>query len=177
MKYYYIHGYGSNGQTTYNGLKQAGLSELKLVSWTSDRPFDETLNQIISQIDLNDEIVVIASSFGGFWASHLPYKNYAQLVLVNPLIDPYESFFKKHYSQSFTEDIAKTYKDKPDTIRGQGYPITLYLAKDDDILDYKIADKYYKGYCDVKYIGGGHKLTNYKEIIDDIKLYENYIAE
>lgn len=176
MKYYYIHGYGSTGTTTFTGLKNAGLKDLKLVSWTSDKPYEETLEQIKSQIDLDEEAVIIASSFGGFWASHLPYNNYAQIVLVNPLVDPYKSFMEKHYSTTFTEEIAKTYLNRENTILQRSYPITLYLAKDDDVLDYNIADKYYKDYANVKYITGGHVLTNYKEVVEDIKKYENYIA-
>lgn len=69
MNKYYIHGYGSTGQTSYNGLVKAGIENLSLVNWTSDRPYEVTLNQIHSQIDLDNECTLIASSFGGFWAS------------------------------------------------------------------------------------------------------------
>ncbi len=177
MKHYYIHGYGSTGQTTYNGLKSAGLSDLQLIQWTSDRPFDKTIKEIESQMDLNSEMVVIASSFGGYFAARLHYKNFAYIALVNPLIDPISSYRTGHYNKTFTDDIAKTYIDNPDTIRGNGYPIALFLSKNDKVLDWQLADKYYKGYCNRIFINGGHQLTDYSAVVDNVKTYENYIAD
>lgn len=175
--YYYIHGYGSTGKTTYNGLKLAGLSNLKLVQWTSDKPFNETLAEIESQIDLNSETVVIASSFGGYFAARLHYNNLAYVVLVNPLIDPIASYNAVHYSKNFTKEIANTYYNRKDTIRGNGYPITLFLSQNDEVLNWHEADTYFKGYCNRIFINDGHQLKDYSIVANNVKKFENYIAD
>ena len=172
MKYYYIHGYGSTGERTYNGLKNAGLNELQLVKWTSDLSYNETINEASRQINLSNDVCIIASSFGGYIAAHLKYKGMAQFVLVNPLIDVYNQFYLGNYSKTFTKDVAETYINKSDTIRFKGYPITIMLAKNDEILDYRIARDFYKTTAEIKYISGGHVLTDYKTVVDEIKLNE-----
>lgn len=175
MKYYYIHGYGSTGERTYNGLKNAGLDELQLVKWTSDLPYNETINEVSRQINLSDDVCIIASSFGGYIAAHLKYKGMAQFVLVNPLIDVYNQLYLGNHSKTFNKDVAETYMNKKDTIRFNGYPITVMLAKNDEVLDYRIAENFYKTTSEIKYISGGHVLTDYKTVVEEIKVNEGNI--
>ena len=172
MKYYYIHGYGSTGERAFSGLKNAGLKDLNLVRWDSDQSYNDTIRQISRQMDLNDDVCVIASSFGGYLAAHLPYNGMAQFVLVNPLTNVYEDFYLPKHSDTFTKEVAETYINKKDTIRFNGYPITVMLAKNDEVLDYRIAEKFYKTTSEIKYISGGHVLTDFKTVVDEILLNE-----
>lgn len=175
MKYYYIHGYGSTGERAFSGLKNAGLKDLNLVRWDSDQSYNDTIRQISRQMDLNDDVCIIASSFGGYLAAHLQYNGMAQFVLVNPLIDVYNQFYLGNHSKTFSKDVAETYINKSDTIRFKGYPITIMLAKNDEVLDYRIARDFYKTTSEIKYISGGHVLTDFKTVVDEIKLNEGNI--
>ena len=46
------------------------------------------------------------------------------------------------------------------------------LAKNDEVLDYRTARDFYKTTSEIKYISGGHVLTDYKMVVDEIKLNE-----
>lgn len=113
----------------------------------------EVLEQLSRQIELLDNVVLVGSSLGGFYATQLVEKYDIPAVLINPAIRPWELFRKlfgqgllpytvtdnwilddaqldhlEQMSVSFVQDAGK---------------ILVLLQQGDEILDYREAQRYY----------------------------------
>lgn len=71
---------------------------------------------------------------------------------------------------TFTEEVCNSYPEKLDIVPlSRGIPTGVLLAKDDELLDYRIAEKVLKPYTYIRYILGGHRLKDYDSLFQEIK--------
>ena len=110
----------------------------------------ETISDLIRQLD---DVVVVGSSLGGFYATQLVAKHSVPAVLINPAMRPWQLFYDlfdqvnipyvvnaqwtlehtqldqlKHMAVPFVQDASK---------------ILVLLQQGDEILDYREAQRYY----------------------------------
>lgn len=133
-------------------------------SYDSTLSFYASYKQINSQIRYemeseNEELTFIGGSLGGGWArvfSEL-YRG-SKLIMINPSLRYYPAFNR-------TKDSV----DKQ---------VTLFLCKDDKIIDYNYAYNLYNGRADVRLFDtGGHRFEQLNEQLPEIFKAINNIIE
>jgi len=144
-----IHGKGSTAESsnTVQTLKKYFADAADVITPTySDKDSYETTKKYFDDLakknyDKYDSVAVIGASLGGFWAKYLANRiSHSKYVGLNPSLDFYKTGIEK---------------DKPDL------PITIYVAKDDDVVNPQVAIKHYKSRGDVKTLDkGGHRLVD-----------------
>jgi len=147
----YIHGFGSSGR----GGKSLQLLEYfksqnipcisPSLSYVPELAID-TLEQLIESYD---EVTLIGSSLGGFYAIYLAEKYGLKAVLINPAVDSHKTLGRRLFA---TDGMAKNYYDdtyfewkqthvdmllnyKVEDVKNGEY--FLLLQTGDDILDYR----------------------------------------
>jgi predicted esterase YcpF (UPF0227 family) len=153
MKIIYFHGWNSSGNSDkVNALKRHCEVFAPKIAFES---FQETHDSLFAHsksiVDFygSDEVVLIGSSLGGYWAEHIGPKLGVNTLLVNPSTRPKETL-KLDYP-----DLAP---------KGFGYR-TILLTQDDEVLDHTIARDLYQGIGRVVvYEKGGHRFADVDEL-------------
>lgn len=176
----YIHGFGSIGDS-YKGnlLKEHFSSSYNVFSPTFSYSTKEAVCEIKSLIDKFENVILVGTSLGGFYADYFNTLYNIPAVIINPLVEPrgVDRFIGEninYYTKekfTFTKEsfnyLLKIKKDKEESFNYYNrvsIPVVL-LAEDDDLLDYKLAKKKFEN-CDVRvFPTGGHRFTNSKDII------------
>jgi uncharacterized protein len=146
----YIHGFASSGfGSKAEKLKEYFENEIITISLpTIPNLAIDTLEQIIEAFQNKEEnVYLIGSSLGGFYALFLANKYNLKAVLINPAVNPagtldvYEGvdFVTNHYDKSrfeFNQNHIKSLKNyEVEFIKNPENFITL-LQEDDEVLDF-----------------------------------------
>ena len=116
-------------------------------------PPEQVMSLMSEMIQDLDQVALIGSSLGGFYATQLVAKHHVPAVLINPVMRPWQLFYDlfdqvnipyvvnahwtlehtqldqlKHMAVPFVPDASK---------------ILVLLQQDDEILDYREAQRYY----------------------------------
>lgn len=180
--YYYIHGFASGkSSSTFQKIKER-IPHATALTFDSAKSYQENIESLTSQIvDDKDSCCIIGTSLGGFYAMALTEFAYrcAGRVLINPCVTPKTSLrkfigecpnFETGSIFTFTEEVCNSYPEKLDIVPlSRGIPTGVLLAKDDELLDYRIAEKVLKPYTYIRYILGGHRLKDYDSLFQEIK--------
>lgn len=167
----YIHGFGSSGNGGKASLFREYFEEEVIapsLSYVPNLAID-TLEQIIELLLAKDENVgLVGSSLGGYFAIYLANKYDLKAVLINPAVYPYKTLDKigmamNYYDMSSFEVTAehiqalKGFDVK--TINNQENFLTL-LQTEDEVLDYtQAADKLSESELIIEE-GGNHTFEN-----------------
>jgi dienelactone hydrolase len=142
-----VHGKGSTAETsnTVQTLKKYFQDEADVITptYSDTDPYEKTkkyFDSFVKSYSQYHTVAVIGASLGGFWAKYLANRIAgAKYVGLNPSLNFYKTGIEK---------------DKPDL------PITIYVAKDDNVVDPKVAMNFYRTRGDVKTLdSGGHRLS------------------
>ena len=182
MNYYYIHGFASGKNSSTFGEIRKRIPAAKALAYDSAKTYSENMESLVSQIAGDKEpCCIIGSSLGGFYAMQLtPFAHYcAARLLVNPCVAPrstLESFkgecpnFESGKTFPLTSDICNSYPADLDiSILLPEIPTTVLLSKNDEILDYRIAEQKFRHCADIKYINGKHRLSDYFALFSALK--------
>jgi hypothetical protein len=184
----YIHGFLSSPSSSKAQQTKAWLAQNKpettfLCPQLSSYPH-EAKAQLLSCIEpyTASELCVIGSSLGGFWASHLVEEDLARkAVLINPAVAPHLRF--KHYIgeplKSYYSDDVYTLKqsdigllgacESPRLSRPQAY--WLLAQKEDEVLDYRLAQERYASCKSNIEDGGNHIFIDYSRWLPEIATF------
>lgn len=134
----------------------------------------ESLNTLQSQYD---RVIVIGSSLGGFYATHLAEAQSATAVLVNPAVAPHRLFRhyigeNRHYYTGEVHLLTSEHLDQLERISHQSiqHPerLKVLLQTGDETLDYRHAERLYRA-CDCLIeTGGSHTFEGYEAHLPDI---------
>ncbi|MCI5968991.1 YqiA/YcfP family alpha/beta fold hydrolase [Helicobacter sp.] len=165
----YLHGFRSVG-LCYKGKQIASFAPNSL---TPNLPYVPSLaiayvESIIQKIGAQN-LCLIGSSLGGYYATYLADKYAIKAVLINPVVDAYvtllpaigrilvpysgESFF---WDLSLVESLKQYYVKN---IKNGLYCVL--LQKGDKVLDYRIAQLHFKDCKCVVEEGGSHRFENF----------------
>lgn len=178
----YIHGFGGSGKGAKANLfreyyNSKGIKYLAPSLSYVPQLAISTLEEIIQSCK-EEDIKLIGSSLGGFYAIYLANKYNLKAVLINPSTKPNATlnrilqegrainFFDLSYFDFNLNHLymLKNYQvPKP---KEQNY--LLMLQKDDDVIDYTIAKEQFKNSKQIITTGGGHGF-------EDIEKYHNEI--
>jgi len=187
----YLHGFQSSSQSQKAVSLQRYFNSSTLKSnyrlIVPDLPFSplQTIEMLELLIKQHNNVVLMGSSMGGFYASYFSQKHDLPAVLINPVVHAnalFDSFLGKVLENVYT---AETYKiEKKDLLclkkmihDGLSRPDLLFncLETGDEVLDYRIAQTYYKD-CQQKIIqGGDHRFQSFEEYLPImLQFYESF---
>lgn len=181
----YLHGFASAGVSAKSNrlVEEFGADNVLRPDLPIDP--DQTVALVTSLVHAAKDypIVFVGTSLGGFWANYFAQKFDAPCILVNPSVDP-ELTMKARVGQqltnyktgaviNITDDIVekfKRYKAEASDLYN-GALVNLFLAKNDELLDYRSAETALK-YCNSCSIteDGGHRYNSkWSSVVGKIK--------
>lgn len=171
----YLHGLNSSPQsnkarTLAQYLAERGLAHHCVCPALPHRP-SEAIATIEATLAAHpgNEICLIGSSLGGFYATHLAEKHDARAVLINPAIDPHEGLRaflgaqqNLHTGEQYelTEDHLAQW-ERLCVSRVTPWRYLLLVETGDEVLDYRRAVQKYSGARQVVIEGGDHTLRSF----------------
>jgi len=174
----FIHGFSSHG---YGGKAKA----LREYCAKKGKPFfapslsyvPELAMQTLEELLLVcDDVSLIGSSLGGYYATYLAEKYNLKVVLINPAVRSYDTLRRmlgeapNFYDGSTFEwreshlEMLKKYESK---IINQTN-VMLMLQKGDDVLDYRDAIKKFPNALTILEEGGSHSFEGIEKYFDEI---------
>jgi uncharacterized protein len=129
-----------------------------------------------------DDLTIIGSSLGGFYAVVLAERFDCRALLLNPSIRPYETLAKYlgpqvnlytkekfTFTQRHVDDLHEMAVKKP--TRLERY--FLIAETGDEVLDYRVAEDFYRGAKQLIIPGGDHELKSFPEHIEAVLAFAN----
>jgi uncharacterized protein len=171
MKILYIHGYnGSPDGMKLERIRQSYPKAEVIALQHDSAPVHvfELLNPIASKLDPSED-AIIGNSLGGFWANYFSLRYEIPALLINPAVTPSKTL------RSMGCEFAKDYIAYEEQINLEGRsPRSVLLAKNDEVLAYSEAYKYFKNVCEVNtLINGGHAMNDRVSLDAMIMHFEN----
>lgn len=179
-----FHGFGSampNG--AYKRLYDAYSGQFSVIGFNYDyfdlAGNDEAMERVWTQVLAGRNVIFGGTSLGGFWANYYAEKyGVDRVLLANPVVDPVNQlrqFIGRHYVEKRNKDLIVT-QAKVDGYKGRnsaaepGISRLVILSRDDEILDYRLAEKKFIGPQDTIAVfdDGGHTLDLSQERYLDI---------
>ncbi|WP_321311539.1 YqiA/YcfP family alpha/beta fold hydrolase [Halarcobacter sp.] len=178
----YIHGFGSSGFGGKASLFREYFEDEVITPSLSYVPklAIDTLEQIIEVFLNKDEnIGLVGSSLGGFYAIYLANKYNLKAVLINPSVYPYKTLDKigmaMNYYDGTSFEVTKDHIDylkaiEVNQIESQENFLTL-LQTEDEVLDYtEAADKLSDSELIIEE-GGNHSFENIESYFRKISIF------
>lgn len=145
-----------------------------------DLPFSpaKTLAIVERLISENDQVVLMGSSMGGFYAAYLSQVFSLPAVLINPVVNAnglFDGLVGVELENVYTGEQYQLSLDDLELLRDmESQPLVLpnlifnCLETGDEVLDYRLAEKKYK-ICQQKVIqGGDHRFQNFEQCLPEI---------
>ena len=180
----YIHGFLSSPKSAKAQSTQAWL-QYHRPRWQYQCPFlssypaeaKATLDGLITQLD-DDQVYLLGSSLGGFWATYLTERYGFKSVLVNPAVNPQQRFINLvgeplnnyHTGEPFmlrSSDIDDLIACAPDRLSNLDL-YWLMVQTGDETLDYRDAVSKYQGCRQTVEAGGDHSFVGFDSWLNEI---------
>ena len=171
----YIHGFRTTPTSFKATLLREHYTDKLIVSNHSHIP-DIAIKDLETIIEEQNITGIIASSIGGFYATYLSEKYQIKTVLINPSVRPYET--TKKYLGNNTKDngasflweekhleMLKSFKVEKPTVANY----FLFLQKGDEVLDYSIAENFYRGSRLILEEDGNHRFKGFNRFFGEIE--------
>ncbi len=167
----YIHGFGSSGHGGKASLFREYFEEEVIapsLSYVPNLAID-TLEQLIETLlELDEDVGLVGSSLGGYYAIYLANKYDLKAVLINPAIHPYKTLDKignaTNYYDGSSFEVTKEHMQslksfEVNSIENEENFLVL-LQTEDEVLDYNEAvEKFPNGELVIEE-GGNHSFEN-----------------
>ncbi len=175
----YIHGFGSNGfggkadafRSCFKHNKEAFIAPS--LSYVPNLAM-QTLEELIESYD---NVKLIGSSLGGFYALYLAQKYGLKAVLINPSIYPYVTLKKAlGKAPNFYDDSYFSWQEshlemlkKYEITSANQKNIMLLLQKGDETLNYKEAEEKLPNAKQIVEEGGSHSFDGIERYFDEVR--------
>ena len=180
----YCHGFASVGKNLKSDALAAEFGADNVIA--PDLPVapslvEEMLDRIIATAiqKSGEKVLLVGTSLGGFWSNYMSSKWNVPCVMVNPSVTPVETIAEhvgkdiRNYATG--ETITVTDEDIAEFAARQDVPPnpdlkTLFLAKDDEVLDHLVAFNRIRVNNLFVYEDGGHRFEkHWPEVISVVK--------
>ena len=180
-KYIYIHGFGGSGLGVKASLFREYFGDTIICPSLSYVPAlaIDTLKQLIEQMVDHATVTLIGSSLGGYYAMYLAEHYGIKAVLINPSIYPYETL-QKVYGIAFNyHDESKFEWNEKHIHALRDYDVQditpqqylVLLQTEDELLDYRQAQRKFQNATVIVEEGGNH---SYKNIESKFEIIESF---
>lgn len=178
----YIHGFASVGNSYKGNLLFEEFKNYKVLSPTFSPDTKIAVKQIEDIINKNKNIIMVGTSLGGFYSDYFHTVKDIPAVIINPLVEPlgverYVGENVNYYTNDkfdFTRESfnylleLKEKKESSINYRKNNENLTVLLAKDDDLLDYRLSMEEYNKESIKLYPKGGHRFNNSSAILEAV---------
>ena len=144
----------------------------------------ETISDLIRQLD---DVVLVGSSLGGFYATQLVAKHSVPAVLINPAMRPW-LWFQEHIGSQLPYNVSENWiidQQQLDDLEQLAVPFVQdadkllgLLQQGDEILDYRDAERYYSATSHTSMImtemHGNHAMENFADKIPMLLEFLSY---
>lgn len=183
MNIIYLHGFRSNAYS----VKGQQLKRYCEAHCPSDSvhlpdlnmPPLEALAQVAGYIQALENVVLVGSSLGGFYATHLALQYACPAVLINPAVHPYALFMRLFGQGQIPLQVTPDWildQAQLQQLAAMDVPIVqdaskllVLLQQGDEVLDYREAQRYYNQAQTPSMImtemGGNHAMENFADKI------------
>jgi predicted esterase YcpF (UPF0227 family) len=188
----YIHGFLSSPQSTKAVQTQKWL-KLHRPKWSFECPFlsaypdkaKTELDHLMQRLTAaGEEVFIIGSSLGGFWATYLVEQFSVKAVVVNPSVKPISRMkelvgqtIKNYYTDdcyTLSDDDIKTLKRCSPVLLHDTNLYWLMSQKGDEVLDYRDGVERFQGCRQTIEDGGNHSFEGFESWIPEvIRFFEN----
>lgn len=182
MNIIYLHGFQSSalsikGQQIKDYCQQQGNVQVHLPDL--NMPPEQTMAHVAAMIENLDQVVLVGSSLGGFYATQLVAKYGVPAVLINPAMRPWQLFRDLFGSDQipYVVNAEWTLDDTHlDQLEQMAVPfvqdadkILVLLQQGDEVLDYREAQRYYSNASHQSMLimeaNGNHAMENFADKI------------
>ena len=181
MNIIYLHGFQCSPLSIKGQYIQAFCQNLPHVQVhlpDLNMPPEQVLAYVSEMIACLDQVVLIGSSLGGFYATQLVAKHAVPAVLINPAMRPWQLFHDLFGAELPYVVNAQWTLDQTqlDQLEQMAVPfvqdadkILVLLQQDDEVLDYREAQRYYSNAAHQSMImteaNGNHAMDNFADKI------------
>ena len=179
MNIIYLHGFQSSTLSIKGQFIQAFCQNQHHVHLPDlNMPPEQVLAYVSEMIACLDQVVLIGSSLGGFYATQLVAKHAVPAVLINPAMRPWQLFHDLFGAELPYVVNAQWTLDQTqlDQLEQMAVPfvqdadkILVLLQQDDEVLDYREAQRYYSNAAHQSMIiteaNGNHAMDNFADKI------------
>lgn len=172
----YIHGLNSSplshkAQQLSAVMQQLGLAEQLRVPALHHHP-RQAMAQLHAAIDELDAPLLVGSSLGGYYASHLAERHGLKALLINPAVNPHRLFDgflgtqQNLYSGErweLTQDHVQALAELEVAPPQDGARYQVWLQTADETLDYRHAERFYRACALRIQAGGDHGFQGFAE--------------
>ena len=177
----YIHGFASSSKSNKVTLLKKRFNNTYSIDLDiSPKIAIKQLEKFIKKNIKKDNITLIGSSLGGFYALYLSHKYNLKAILVNPSIYPYKTLkiYKnqkvKNYSTGKVFKFKKKYLNELKDYRVKNIDnskILLLLQMGDETLDYREALRFLPNSKYIIESGGNHQFNDFENYFDMIERF------
>ena len=171
----YVHGFNSGPESETAKTIQAAFPNENFICPQLDHSdfqgTKEILCDLINELAIDEDIIVVGSSMGGFWANYLGIKYVLKTVLINPALNPGETLRGLGVDEAtcMQYDEFVTYCN-PNFSQKR---IVVFYGTEDKVIPRSHIDKYYKN--PILLQGEGHRLQNMQPVLDMVqRMIGNY---
>ena len=171
----YLHGFRSSPRSTKAQHMAAVMQAHPEVQWCCPQlpPSPREAAELIDTLtrDWPDDFAVMGSSLGGFYATGLASRRACRVVLINPAVDPARDLARYIGEQTQWHDPQSAFYFEPHyvqelqalTTQGLTQPerFLVFMAKGDEVLDWREMAERYPGAQQVVLEGGDHALSDF----------------
>lgn len=174
----YIHGFNSSPLSLKAGQLRQHVKQLGLASQLSvpalPFPPDAAMQQLQQLIEQYQDVALVGSSLGGFYASWLAQQYDLKAVLINPAVNPWKLLDKStaiqhnyHTGEAWELQPAWVQQLKQYAIDKPAHPNKLLLMTQtgDDTLDWRDGWELYRDCHLFRGLGGSHGFDNFDSFI------------
>ena len=179
MNIIYLHGFQSSTLSIKGQFIQAFCQNQHHVHLPDlNMPPEQVLAHVSEMIECLDQVVLIGSSLGGFYATQLVAKHAVPAVLINPAMRPWQLFHdlfggELPYAVNAQWTLDQTQLDQLEQMAvpfvQDADKILVLLQQDDEVLDYREAQRYYSNAAHQSMImteaNGNHAMDNFADKI------------
>jgi len=182
----YLHGFNS-GHDPLNpkivALKKIDKDVLSF-SYDTFAPREDVIGYIVEVLkSYADDLVIVGTSLGAYYADACAKVLGVPSVLINPCVNPYETFSAKSldteyvnyvhkHSSHLTEDMINSFKDHHMNAEKNEYVPLVLLADGDEVFNSDETAELLKHYEVFRFPGGSHR---FEQIDESMQLIEKYI--
>jgi len=182
MNIIYLHGFQSSalsikGQQIKSYCQQRSNVQVHLPDL--NLPPEQTLAHVARMIEELDQVVLIGSSLGGFYATQLVAKYGVPAVLINPAMRPWQLFHDLFGAEQIPYVVSAEWTldhSHLDQLEQMAVPfvqdadkILVLLQQGDEVLDYREAQRYYSNASHQSMLimeaNGNHAMENFADKI------------
>jgi len=179
-KILYLHGFASCGEGNKSTELKKYFGETNVLSPDlSPSPFDtiEIIERVLGSEDID---LIIGSSLGGFYATHLAEKYGMKALLLNPSTQPWETLasevgWQKRFCDDEIFEFKPIYLEQLKTLESapEKGKYLLLLQSGDEVLDHTKAQSLYNTHKVIVEYGGNHRFENIEEYLSMIEKFIN----